>query len=383
MQNRFIRYSASTASIFATVVGHAALAEAGVIALAWQDDTTFNYEISLKTSTDNGSTWSAEKAISSNSGNSYNPSVVVSGSVIHVAWHDYTPGNAEIYYKRSTDNGATWSASKRLTDNSGDSVAASLAVDGARVVVVWRDLTPGNSEIYLKASTDHGATWSSMKRITNNAGTSFYPSVALNGTTMHLIWQDDTPGNNEIYYRKSTDFGATWAAAKRLTDNAGDSTYPAMAVSGSVIHAVWQDDTPGNNEIYYKKSTDNGATWSAMKRITNDAGISAYPSITVNGSNVHMTWDDTATGDSEIYYKKSEDGGATWLKAKRLTDNTGNSYRSAVAANGLKVDVTWVDETPGNAEIYYKKSSDGGSTWSGLKRMTDNSGTSWYTSIAR
>mgnify|MGYP001596614348 CR=1 FL=1 len=47
------------------------------------------------------------------------------------------------------------------------------------------------------------------------------------------------------------------------------------------IHVVWVDNTPENSEIYFKTSADNGATWSANKRLTNNTGASSYPSIAV------------------------------------------------------------------------------------------------------
>ena len=41
---------------------------------------------------------------------------------------------------------------------------------------------------------------------------------------------------------------------------------------------AWKDDTPGNEEIYYAVSHDNGAA-RAEKRLTNTAGSSYGPSI--------------------------------------------------------------------------------------------------------
>jgi hypothetical protein len=40
---------------------------------------------------------------------------------------------------------------------------------------------------------------------------------------------------------------------KRLTNTAGDSWSPLIAVDGSNIYVVWCDSTPGNGEIYFRK----------------------------------------------------------------------------------------------------------------------------------
>ncbi len=96
----------------------------------------------------------------------------------------------------------------------------------------------------------------------------------MDGSNIYVVWYDETPGNTEIYFKKSDDGGATWTTNKRLTNNAGDSMYPAIAVDGSNIYVVWQDYTPGNTEIYFKKSDDGGVTWTTTKRLTNNAGDS-------------------------------------------------------------------------------------------------------------
>ncbi len=54
-------------------------------------------------------------------------------------------------------------------------------------------------------------------------------------------------------YKGSTDEGATWSAAQRLTWTSGWSYFPAIAIdSSNTIHVVWYDDSLGNYEIYYK-----------------------------------------------------------------------------------------------------------------------------------
>ncbi|MCR4287833.1 MAG: exo-alpha-sialidase, partial [Deltaproteobacteria bacterium] len=173
------------------------------------------------------------------------------------------------------------------------------------IAVAWEDITPGNSEIYLKTSADNGATWSANKRLTNNTGESSFPSIAVSGSNIHVAWYDYTPGNYEIYFKTSADNGATWSANKRLTNNTGSSYSPSIAVSGSNIHVAWQDTTPGNSEIYFKTSADNGATWSADKRLTYNTGSSYLPSIAVSGSNIHVAWGDSTPWNSEIYFKTS------------------------------------------------------------------------------
>jgi hypothetical protein len=45
-------------------------------------------------------------------------------------------------------------------------------------------------------------TWSSSKRLTWNSGYSQAPSIAAdNNGDLHLVWDDGTRGNQEIFYK--------------------------------------------------------------------------------------------------------------------------------------------------------------------------------------
>ena len=69
---------------------------------------------------------------------------------------------------------------------------------------------------------------------------------------------------------------------------------------------VWDDATTGNNEIYYKESTDEGATWTSNKRLTWTSGLFRRPDLVVDIlGNLHVFWqEDTTTENCEIYYRK-------------------------------------------------------------------------------
>jgi hypothetical protein len=70
---------------------------------------------------------------------------------------------------------------------------------------------------------------------------------------IHVVWFDYTPGNSEIFYKKSTDGGNSWST-ERLTWTSHDSTWPDLSIDpNDKVHVVWQEDLSGNKEIYYKK----------------------------------------------------------------------------------------------------------------------------------
>jgi hypothetical protein len=121
-----------------------------------------------------------------------------------------------------------------------------------------------------------------------------------------VVWEDETPGNFEIHFIKSADRGATWKPIQRLTYTSGDSWDPAIAVNASSIYLVWVDYAPGYisyPEIYFGKSADGGATWKPIQRLTYNSVLPGDPSITVNGSNIYVVWPDSKPGNREIYLK--------------------------------------------------------------------------------
>jgi hypothetical protein len=220
--------------------------------------------------------------------------------------------------------------------------------------IVWQDDSLGNDEIYYKKSTDGGASWIT-KRLTYNSGDSRSPAINTDSNNhVHVIWHDKSPGNNEIFYKKSTDGGATWAT-KRLTYNPGASYFSRLAIgSNNHLHVVWAN-TNGGHEIYYKRSTDNGTTWTT-KRLTYSSGSAQFPDIAVDfNNNPYVVYHDSASGNDEILYKWSTDGGATWT-SERLTYSSGDSYYATIATDSNNIPhVLWEDDSPGNFEIYFKK----------------------------
>jgi len=282
------------------------------IHVVWHDSTPGdgNTEIYYKRSTDGGTTWGSAKRLSWTSGPSRSPAIATGSSeAIHVVWYDTTPGNEEIYYKSSKDGGATWSYTKRLTWTSGRSYSPAIASSSSnRVHVVWTERTPDNAEIYYKQSDDGGTTWNTARRRTWTSGSSYVPALSVDSAgTVHLVWYDETPGNFEIYYKGSDDGGATWTAARRITWTADASEEPTIAIDPSDnIYVAWDDDTPGLSEVYYKRSTDGGATWSAAQRLTWTSGWSGYPAMAADSTGtIHIIWeDDTPDYNYELYYKK-------------------------------------------------------------------------------
>ncbi len=333
-----------------------------VVHAVWADNRDgINGEIYYKRSTNLGLNWEPDTRLTNDTSSSYTPSIAVYGSIVHVVWQDNRNGNVEIYYKRSTDNGFTWSADTRLTNSIGYSRNPSIAVSASNVNIVWDDNRDGNYEIYYKRSTDGGVNWEADTRLTNNTSSSGSASITAVGLFVHIVWYDNRDGNNEIYYKLSTNSGLNWGADTRLTYNTDNSIQPSIAVAGSLVHVLWADYRY-NVEIFYKRSTDGGMSWGDDIRLTNNSGNSWYPSIAISGSFMNIVWSDNSDGNFEIYYKHSTNNGLIWGNDTRLTNNTAVSINPSIANSGSNLHVVWTDSRDGNNEIYYKRNPTGNPT---------------------
>jgi BNR repeat protein len=349
--------------------------------VVWMDKTSGNFEILFRRSTDNGATWKPLVNLSDNPGDSRSPQVVVSGSNVYVVWQQLNANSTavDVFLRRSTDNGATWQSKVNLSQSSG-SEFPQIVVSGSGVFVVWQDTTLGNFDIFFRRSTDNGATWKPKVNLSNDPARSDSPQIAVSGSNVYVVWFDRTPGNFDIFSRRSADSGVTWKAVKNLSDNPGDSRYPQIVVSGANVYVVWFDRTPGNADIFFTRSTDSGATWKTVMNLSNDADRSRFPQIAVSGANVYVVWQSGDPSNSETFFRRSTDNGAKWQSKVNLSQSSGSEFPQIVVS-GSNVYVVWFDRTGGNAETFFRRSADSGVTWKAVKNLSDNPGGSIFPQI--
>ncbi|MBE2217547.1 MAG: exo-alpha-sialidase [Ignavibacteria bacterium] len=302
-------------------------------------------------STDGGKTWQNEPQLLAEDNSLYNPSVSVSGGYVHVIWQS---DNGKVFYKRSTDFGITWGETVRLINNTGAAYLPAISASGQVVNIVWNQ----SNEVYYIRSSDNGATWNSQVRFTNHPGFSYAPSIYSRDSYVHLTWSDEIDNNEEIFYKRSTDKGMNWDETRRLSDGASYSQWPSVSGSGSEVYVVWSDNRDSQPEIYFKRSTDNGITWGADVRLSNKYSNSSFPTLTVYKSILHVGWSDDRTGNLEIFYKRSSDYGNSWSQDVRLTYSHYWCEFPAFAVSGKTLHMIWDDKRDGD-NVYYKRNPTG------------------------
>jgi len=217
-------------------------------------------------------------------------------------------------------------------------------------------------------------------------------AVTSNGD-IHVVWNEKVvnyPTQQEIHYSRSSDNGTTWSALPGDIIISYDDGVNAENGSGIAadsqdnLYVVWGEEEAGVDEIHYSISTDNGDTWSgqtADQILSFPGGNNAYnPDIAIDSQDhIHVVWNQVWNGGvDEIYYARSEDGGATWTSQTSemivsYPDGNASTYADIEVGPNDELYVVWKEDSDSlttHDVLNISVSTDGGNTWSGTTADT-------------
>ena len=287
---------------------------------------------------------------------------------IWIAWPQGVVGSRDIYVGKlvtGTDSFVN-SGVVQVTNDSNDQGNPVLAVDGVdKLYLAWQDNRQGEWDIYISTSDN----WSTQTKITDPNSDQINPAIAVDSTDkVYVVWEDDQNSDKDIYIASSTNSFSTQVTT-RITSAIYDQTTPAIAVdSDDTVYVVWTDtrNTGGapnpKNDIYGAAS--NSGSWTNIPIVTKEESQS-NPAIATEavGSVLHLVWLDDTPGDDDIYYASTSDG----LPSSPLTGSSiidplepgelGTDQISPViittgTGNDLKVFACWRDERNADADLY-------------------------------
>ncbi len=247
-------------------------------------------DIAVARSEDFGATWSVVIADSTNAGTD-KPILAVRGQDVYVGYNHAQ----KVWVSSSHDGGLTFTSTNvNKTGKLGWSLAGGGAVDPAgNVYFSWAGYSQnggakGPVYLYLSKSTDGGATWTTKTLDTSGAPpdcSAYLCGWAFLGAqmtmtsdaagTLYTLWNagamDNDKGPERIYFARSTDAGATWSAKAdvSLAPSNVHHAFPAI-VAGAAgdVRIAWMDARAANGGLdrwntYYRTSANGGASWSA------------------------------------------------------------------------------------------------------------------------
>ncbi len=242
------------------------------------------------------------------------------------------PSYSNVYLTRSSDSGVNWETPIIIGDlGSGIPgqywyIAAAVAVEGKNIYVSWsHHVGDDHWDIYLKRSTDYGKTFSEPVIVAKNTYKGSLSPVAVDGNLVYVGWIDQSSGDLNAYVAISRDGGLTFSEPIRVDD--GGSSQATMldqslaACCGSVF-ATWQDTRNDPLDLYFSSA---GTVIAAP---TNTApAIARIIAVNISDTSANITFTaNQSDARTRVYYGTTESLGefSSW------NNNTGLSITIAL-----------------------------------------------------
>lgn len=266
------------------------------------------FNVFFQRSTDHGETWSDPVATYGNV--SWNDKDVLAtsddGRDVYVSWNGPTGGDP--WVAQSHDGGATWTQTKLVDSKRYFFAFDAEVLPNGTAVFSESSLSytgPGGSaegdvEHHAFVSSDRGRTWTDVlvdsvkvgePCVADGCSSDFYlghnaVSADASGNLVYLYdGATVDQGPQRIYARRSTDGGLTWSTRTALSANGENATSPAVEQTGNGDARAWymqtKNDDPDAWNVWYRSSSNGGATWSSPVRISDAASGADYK--TANG----------------------------------------------------------------------------------------------------
>ncbi|UCG43236.1 MAG: exo-alpha-sialidase [candidate division WOR-3 bacterium] len=349
-----------SASEIPAYVGRCVVADSEYVHVVWLDDEgpgRYPQTWYIR-STDRGQSWEEPAVICTDTAGNYSASIAALDGYAHIFWSDARDGDGtEVYYTRSTDDGETWSANRRMTTATGTSGEPNAALEGKYVHLVWTDRRDTTNQVYYKRSPDRGFSWTQDLVITALDSGVSHAAVAVADSVVQVVYTGIHGDGPELHYVRSLDNGLNWESDVKLTSSSAPSGHmnPHIAVAGPIVHVVYTDRRSGNDEASYIRSPDHGLSWGPETSLFSTPGDNVGRTVVAgSGTNAHAAAHLRVNSRNWIHYRHSTDAGLTWTQAELLSDS-GWSYHASIAVGGTAVHLVWQDGRDGNAEVYYKR----------------------------
>jgi predicted PurR-regulated permease PerM len=98
--------------------------------------------------------------------------------------------------------------------------------------------------------------------------------TAIRGDNVYVAWWDNKTGNNEVFFRASTDKGQTFGDKINLsnTPNASSTRAEIDSDANSVVVTWWETNQTSDTPVM-KISTDNGKTFGPLLKLSANGTI--------------------------------------------------------------------------------------------------------------
>jgi len=216
------------------------------------------------------------------------PQVIASGNNVYAAWTNDTMNTDNTMFAASINNGTTFTPSMNLNKAPITDLHPQIAASGNNVYVVWYDNAAGGQILY-RVSNNKGSNFLPFATLTTNTTGSDQQTIVAQGGNVYAAWAANSPADSVFFATNNT--VTTFGAPQNLTPMPGNNLLPnpVIATSGTSVYVVWQDDTMGNGDILFRGTITQHTT-------TTTIGCSPSTVAIGQGTTCTATVTDTSAG---------------------------------------------------------------------------------------
>ncbi len=199
-----------------------------------------------------------------------------------------------------------------------------VRLESGRLIASWTEIDRLNGNYNLgrvmMSYSDDGVTWSDIEPVYgyNSEDTSDLVIKERPDGQLHMMCRygehmhSNHPG---VFYKYSTDDGSNWSELRYLSGDSGTTrTFPCIGVEGDLYLPIVEASENGK-KLSFKISEDHGATWSTAVPVGTVPfkEVNAYAILDDSAGNLYAVYNSTDnSGNKQVYYHRSIDGGITW-----------------------------------------------------------------------
>ena len=290
--------------------------------------------------------------ISTATNTQYRPSIVFGGANYLVVWADYRHGSySHLYGTRVSPIGAILEpAGIVITMSANNQGCPSVAFDGANYLIVWQDnrRTGHSCDIYgLRVSCTGSILDQSAIAISTAVNTQEKPSIAFDGITHFVVWEDSRSGSFDIYGARVSQGGFVLDPNGIAISTASNNQMaPAVVFCGINYLVAWGDER-SLSDLYGARVSVSGTVLDPNGiAISTAASIQECPSVAFDGTNCLVVWHDGRNGGIvfDIYGARVSQSGIL-LDPSGIAISTAQMDQklSSVAFDNTNYFVVWQD----------------------------------------
>ena len=352
----------------------------------WDSQDGANRSVFLGRSTDFGETWQTTvvQDARGRTDEEVQPNRPISGLAV-----DTETGDQDIIY-------VTWREQNRLEDPNGEAVKPTMAVstDGGATFSEPVHLTSGIFEdAALREEALKTTTTTAPATTTTSAPSTPVTEPAGPTTPNSLPTAPEAPATTTT----TAPPPGTNLAEPDSPGNFGGSNPTVVVDDEGTVYSVWvtayDNISPSPESAHFlSRSSDQGATFEVLQVTPySPENVNSFGGIEMvwspeGGGTLHMVYEGSRTpgvdSEADVFYRRSTDRGDTWSEPVAINDDDPEQlYFSGVPEISLapdgRLDVAWFDtrSDPGLTanDVYYASSSDNGATWSDNVRVSQES----------